>query len=194
MRAVVLDVPEQWLAERARLGIDRWDEVWEGVLHMVPPPTYFHQKLGSRLLAFLAAPLERRGILVQYETGVFRRTTDGREDYRQPDLVFLEADREAELARERGIEGGPLAVLEIRSPGDETYDKLGFWASLGVREVLVIEPDTRRAEVFQLAAGSYAAVVADEHGRIYASTIGVHFSTSDGPKLRVQLANETVEI
>lgn len=34
----MLEVPEGLLAERARLGHDRFDEMWEGVLHMVPPP------------------------------------------------------------------------------------------------------------------------------------------------------------
>ena len=39
MRAVMLDVPESLLDERRRLGLDVFDEVWEGVLHMVPPPS-----------------------------------------------------------------------------------------------------------------------------------------------------------
>jgi hypothetical protein len=35
----MLDVPGSLLDERRRLGLDVVDEVWEGVLHMVPPPS-----------------------------------------------------------------------------------------------------------------------------------------------------------
>lgn len=38
MRAVLLEVPEGMLAERCQLGLDGRDEVWDGVLYMVPPP------------------------------------------------------------------------------------------------------------------------------------------------------------
>jgi Uma2 family endonuclease len=40
-----------------------------------------------------------------------------------------------------GIRGGaPDAVIEIRSPDDETDEKLPFFAALGVAEVIVIDP------------------------------------------------------
>jgi len=35
----MLEAPEELLAERRRKGHDRFDEVWEGVLHMLPPPS-----------------------------------------------------------------------------------------------------------------------------------------------------------
>ena len=36
MKAVVLEVTKEELARRKLTGIDRWDEMWEGVLHMAP--------------------------------------------------------------------------------------------------------------------------------------------------------------
>jgi len=36
MKAVIAEVPEDILQQRKRTGADRWDEVWEGVLHMAP--------------------------------------------------------------------------------------------------------------------------------------------------------------
>ena len=45
----MLDVPESLLDERRRLGLDVFDEVWEGVLHMVPPPSGEHQRLELEL-------------------------------------------------------------------------------------------------------------------------------------------------
>ena len=124
-----------------------------------------------------------------YETGVYR----AKSDYRVPDLVFFPADR-TEIIGELGLVGAPLAVLEIRSPGDETGDKLDFWAALGVPEVLVIEPETRKVEVYRLAGPRYLATSAGEQGRIHAATIDVRLSTTEGPRLRVELAGETCEI
>jgi Uma2 family endonuclease len=46
-------------------------------------------------------------------------------------------------------------VVEIRSPGDETYDKLPFDAALGIDEVLMIDPDERRVHVLALRGDGY---------------------------------------
>ena len=37
------------LEDRRKRGADRWDEMWDGVLHMVPPPGSAHQSLTSFL-------------------------------------------------------------------------------------------------------------------------------------------------
>ena len=43
MTMVLADPDPDWLAERSSRGIDRWDEVWDGVLHVPPTPSTFHQ-------------------------------------------------------------------------------------------------------------------------------------------------------
>jgi hypothetical protein len=47
MRVVMLDAPQELLDERRRLGQDVRDELWDGVVHMVPPPCDAHQEFGS---------------------------------------------------------------------------------------------------------------------------------------------------
>ncbi len=42
MKAVALEVSDEELAWRRRTGIDRYDEMWEGVLYMAPAPAYEH--------------------------------------------------------------------------------------------------------------------------------------------------------
>jgi Uma2 family endonuclease len=37
-------------------------------------------------------------------------------------------------------------IVEIVSPGDETYAKLGFYFAHGVREVLIVDPDRATVE------------------------------------------------
>ncbi len=62
MRTLVLEpvpVEVQALIERRRrLGQDRCDEMWEGVLHMNPAPSYEHQRI-SQQRAELIGPLAR---------------------------------------------------------------------------------------------------------------------------------------
>ncbi len=192
MHAVVRQVPEEWLAERARLGHDRWDEIWDGVLHLPPPPSFAHQSLGTDLLLFVGSRLLHRGIRVVYETGVYRPGS-ARLDYRVPDMSFIPIDPPVGLVSQRGIEGGALAVLELLSPDDETYDKLLFYASLGIREVIVIDPASRAGEVYRLAGTSYVAVSADDRGRLHAATLDVRFSTAGG-KLHVECDGDHADL
>jgi Uma2 family endonuclease len=178
MKAVVLEVDPALLEERRRLGIDRWDEMWEGVLHMVPPPSDRHQHVGTELLLVLGPLAKQRGLVVRYETGVFRAGTDN--DYRVPDLVFAEPARRAE----RGIEGGAELVVEIRSPGDESYAKLSWYAALGVREMLVVDPATMAAELFRGVESVVTPVTVGSDGVLTSDVLGTGFATVDD-RLRV---------
>jgi Uma2 family endonuclease len=95
-----------------------------------------------RLIRVLAPLAEGRDLLARFETGLFRPGVDT--DYRVPDQVYAPPD----LRSQRGIEGAASLVVEILSPGDESYAKLDWYASVGVGEVLVIDPDTRQVELF----------------------------------------------
>jgi Uma2 family endonuclease len=184
MRAVMLQVPESLLAERRRLGADRWDEMWDGVLHMVPSPSGWHQSLGSELHLVLAPVAKTRGLRALYETAVH---TPGRidRDYRQPDLVFFKP----EAFHDRGVVGAPELVVEILSPDDESYDKLPWYAALGTREVLIVDPITRAVDLFVLRDGK---LVRAETAR--SEVLDATFARIDGPRLRVSIAGVTTEI
>ncbi len=138
----MLEVPQALLDERRAKGLDKSDEMWEGELHMVPPPSERHQDVAWRLVRVLGPIAEARGLVVRYETGVFRPGVTN--DWRVPDQVYARP----ELRSERGIEGRAELIVEILSPNDETYQKLDWYASVGVAEVLVVDPDTRRVELY----------------------------------------------
>jgi Uma2 family endonuclease len=46
-------------------------------------------------------------------------------------------------------------VIEIVSPGDESRQKLSFFASHGVDEVLIVDPTDRTVSWFVLTGGEY---------------------------------------
>jgi Uma2 family endonuclease len=164
----MLEVDPKLLAERARLGLDGRDEMWDGELHMVPPASGTHQRFGTELTRVLGTLADAHGLLVSYETGLFR-TED---DYRVPDLAVYRPDQ----ASERGAEGAEL-VVEIRSPGDESMVKLPWYLARGCREVLIIDRDTLTADLY------------GTDGRLEparSEVLGCTFTTVDGPAVQVE--------
>jgi Uma2 family endonuclease len=173
MKALMLEVDPALLEQRHRSGLDRWDEMWEGVLHMVPAPSYEHQDLLDGLIAFLRPLVKRRqrGIVVS-GINIFGESSKG-DDYRIPDLTFVARGRES-IVKSDGVRGGgPDAVFEVRSPQDESYEKLPFFAKLGVREIVIIHRDTKRPEVHRLAGAGYALAAADADGWLVVESLRV---------------------
>ncbi len=188
MKAVVVEVPEALVEERRRTGADRCDELWEGELHMVQLPSGLHQRLGTALAMVLNPLAEGRGLVGSYETGLYRPGTDL--DYRVPDQVYARP----ELATERGVDGPAEVVVELLSPGDETYEKLGFYADLGVGEVIVLDPAERRVELFVLRGGRHVLVEANAEGRVRSPALGAAFSCAPGPRLAITWEGGTAEV
>lgn len=145
---------------------------------MSPAPAYEHQRIVAELLAFLVPLFKRtsRGVVVP-QINVFRAD----DDYRIPDLSFVAAGRQEVLAEE-GARGGPDAVVEVRSPGDETYDKFPFYAALGVREVLIIPRDLKKPELHRLTGTQYQIVAPDPDGMLPSRTMAVRFGHEPAPK------------
>jgi Uma2 family endonuclease len=188
MRAVVLEVPEALIEERRRTGAECWDELWDGELHIAPPPSGLHQRVGMELAMVLNPLAKARGLVGSYETGLFRPGTDL--DYRVPDQVYARP----ELATERGVDGPAELVVELISPGDETYAKLGFYADLGVGEVLVVHPEERRVELFVARGREVVLVQADDTGRVRSDALGTTFASAPGPLLSVSWEGGSAEV
>jgi Uma2 family endonuclease len=184
MRALMLEVPEHLLQERHRLGHDRRDEMWEGVLHMVPQPLSHHQRGGALLLNALLPAATARDLWAAYETSVFRPGV-GDSDYRVPDLVVARP----EFVSERGIEGRAELVVEIVSPGDESRDKLPFYAEVGCQEVLLVDRDTLELEL-------HVRGEARPHGDgpVQLESVGVRIERVEGPALLVTWGDTRTEI
>jgi Uma2 family endonuclease len=148
MPTLVMDPPprefETLLERRRRLGQDRNDEMWEGVLHMTPAPLRRHARLQVQITVLLdplanAAGLEAVG---EFNVGVA-------DDYRIPDCGLLVPGPDALYLPTAAL------VVEILSPGDETMQKLPFYAAHGVQEFVIVDPQQRKADWLGLSGGDY---------------------------------------
>ncbi len=183
VRVVFLEAPEHLLAERERLGLDGRDEMWEGELHMVPPPSFGHQRREARLLRALGPVADEAGLEVVAEAGLYQGSTS----WRVPDLVVLRPEQ----ATHRGVEGGAVLVVEIRSPGDETDTKSPFYAQFGVEELLIVERDSAAVTLLRPTDGEFRPVPPDEDGWVRCA-LGVALRRADGSVLEVRLPDGTI--
>ena len=190
MRAVILQMPEHWIAERRMTGEDRRDECWDGVLHVSPQPTTSHQGLGMALLDALKALADARGWRRFYEISVFDPDPARQKNWRVPDVSLVAPEH----FTERGIEARAELVIEILSPHDESRDKFDYYARCGIPEVWLVDPHTRVPEVYVLAGASYITVQPDATGALAAPSLGLALSAVAGPKLRITSPAGTVEI
>jgi len=154
MRTVLLEPPAEvraWLARRRELGQDLYDEVWEGEYHVAPAPHPAHPAHGDLddQLALLLGPRARHAGL----RGSGPLNVGEPDDYRVPDRAYLRARPTTAFVPTAAL------VVEIVSPGDETWAKPGFYFAHGVEELLVIDPVRRSVDL--LCRGPSALVPAE---------------------------------
>ncbi len=183
MRAVFVEVPPEVLLERRRHGLDLFDEMWEGELHMTPMPSWYHQGISKKLATYFELHWEELGEgLCCPNVGVkFPGTADEEvagekvpRNYRGPDLVFLKTGHE-DRVQGGWVVGPPDAVLEIRSPGDETYEKLPFYFALGIPEVIIVHRDSRAVELHERRPDAYERVPVETDGSVSSRVLTTSF-------------------
>jgi len=139
---------EAFLQRRRRLELDRKDEVWEGVYHVVPAPSGEHATVAARVLEMLG-PLARAAGLTHSTDFNLGESMD---DFRVPDGGLHRSPP-------HGVWHPTAAlVVEILSPGDETREKLPFYAAHDVDEILIVDPDARTVEWLTLTASGYEPI------------------------------------
>jgi Uma2 family endonuclease len=188
MKGVFNEVPNFILEWRRETGADRFDEMWEGVLHMNPPPDDELQELEWSLETWLRFNWRTPDRKVYHQFGVSpdEKWTD---NYRVPDLVLITADR-VHLHKGTHFQGGPAVVVEIRSPGDETFKKFDFYASLDISEIWVIDRSTKEPQLFRLVGETYKQQAAEETGWILSQAVGIELRHESGNRLGIRLAGD----
>jgi Uma2 family endonuclease len=159
MRTLVLDpLPsqlEELLEQRRRTGVDKHDEVWEGVYHVIPGPDIAHALVAQQLAVLLDAPARANGLVVstEFNLGV------SKDNYRVPDLGV---HRDPQLTV--WVPTAAIAV-EVLSPDDDTWKKLPFYARHRVDELLIVDPADRSVTWLGLHGGEYRPI---EHSGVLA--------------------------
>jgi Uma2 family endonuclease len=152
MRTLILDPPtsglDELLERRRRSGLNRLDEVWEGVLHMVPAPNHGHASVETQLMRLLGPYADAAGLELIGQSNL----GEGEHDFRVPDSSL----------HRPGVHGTwhPTAalVVEIVSPGDESWEKLPFYAAHDVDEVLIVDPQEHTVSWLALQDGEYRPI------------------------------------
>lgn len=189
MKGVMPSIPPHVLEERKLTGANQYDEMWAGVLHMPPSPTRMHQDIEGTVEAWLRwywVPLHGAKVFHQINVASLGGWP---KNYRIPDLVLLSPERFA-IDRDEYFEGAPDVVVEIHSPGDETYDKFSFYAELGVPEIWVIHRDSCTPEVHRLTRGRYKEQPAGRNGWIKSKQTGIELAHGLDNKLAIRLASD----
>ena len=184
VRVVFLEAPEQLLAERRRLGLDGRDEMWEGELHMVPPPSFGHQEREAAITAALVPIARSLGLRVATEAGLYAAS----DSWRVPELVVARSEHVVH----RGVEGGAVLAVEIRSPGDETDAKVPFYATFGVEELLIVDRDSAAVDLRRNVDGELVTAPPDDAGWVTCS-LGVAFRQAPEGVLEVRLPDGRIE-
>lgn len=138
------------LKERRRVsGLDRLDEVWEGVLHMVPAPNYAHARLTQQLaeiLGSLARDADLEAAMGEFNLG------DSIDDFRVPDGGLHRPGTSGVWLHTAAL------IVEIVSPGDETWQKLPFYAAHEVDEMLILDPEEHAVHWLGLDGNEYRPI------------------------------------
>jgi Putative restriction endonuclease len=152
MRTLVLDPSppqlEALLEQRRRTGVDKHDEVWEGVYHMIPGPDIAHALVAQQLAVLLDAPAHANGLVVSTEFNL----GSNKDNYRVPDLGVHHNPQLAVWM--------PTAVIavEVLSADDDTWKKLPFYARHEVDELLIVDPANRSVTWLGLHEGEYRPI------------------------------------
>jgi Uma2 family endonuclease len=189
MRALLLEPDPAWLEQRRQRGIDRHDEVWDGVLHVVPSPTPAHQEFELELAVVLRPIVRALGLKVFIELDILD-AAKGDDDYRQPDVVVVDPQ---DLSG-RAIAGHAELVAEILSPRDQSREKFAFYARCRIGELWIVDPTTRDIEVYLLRDGAYERVTPCPDGTLEAPRLSLRLQTVDGPRLRIIWADGSAQI
>ena len=161
---------ETLIRRRQALGLDTFDEVWEGEYHVAPPAHPAHGYVDHALAVLLDRYAKAAGLV---GTGPFNLGAPA--DYRVPDHGYHRG-----LPQEVWVPSAAV-VVEVVSPDDETFAKFDFYAAHGVDELVVADPRERLVRCFRRDGLGYVEV---EGSDLLSVTADVLTRGIDWPKSR----------
>jgi Uma2 family endonuclease len=147
-RVLDLNLEERLIAERRALGLDKYDEVWDGVYIMAPWPNDEHQEIAAFLTRVLYEMIQENGLgKVRQGINLTDQPEDWTNNFRVPDVVvFLNAGNG--VCHDNFWTGAPDFAVEIVSEGEDPEAKFEFYGGLGTRELLLMHRDPWKLELY----------------------------------------------
>jgi Uma2 family endonuclease len=132
-------------------------EIIGGNLYMSPAPRPKHQEIIISLIVIL------HGYLNKHQSGkLYHAPIDlllpGIAQPVQPDILVISSDR-LDMIKETNIEGTPVLIMEVLSPGNPQHDKdtkFHAYAQAGVKEYWLVNGAAQVVDVFVLRGQAYA--------------------------------------
>lgn len=193
-KVMILDplLARNLIIERQQKGIDKYDEIWEGVYVMPAAPSNPHQDLVGEFNDIFRQVVvhEKRG-RVQPGANVSDRREGWEHNHRAPDVVVV-LDTGIAVDCMTHWFGGPDFIVEIESRGQGTEEKIPFYGKVRVTELLIVERDTRHLRLYRHNGETLALVGQSDAGNpawLQSSVLPLAFrwkSTKDGPRTEVK--------
>jgi Uma2 family endonuclease len=133
-------------------------EVVNGVLYISPSPNVWHQNIAGEIFAYL-----RDFVRINRLGRAFIAPLDvelSRGNVVQPD-VFVLLNKHLNRITKSRIIGAPDLIVEVASPSTARHDlhaKLDAYASTGVPEYWVVNPEAQTVELLVLEHGTYISL------------------------------------
>jgi Uma2 family endonuclease len=137
-------------------------EIIGGELFVSPSPGIPHQRVALHMAVEIEAFIRRKDLGEVFVAPVDVKLTE--HDIVVPDLVFVSRER-ASIIRDRAIEGAPDLLVEILSPSSKGRDRVrksALYATSGVREYWIVDPDRSTVETYRLNEGRYQRIAGPE--------------------------------
>jgi Uma2 family endonuclease len=155
-------------------------EVVDGDLLVTPSPSTVHQRVSKRIQHALMVQVEQAGKGVVFDAPIDVLFSPTR--VVQPDLLVVMNPRQG-IITERAVEGAPDIVVEILSPSSRSADlhsKRTLYASEGVREYWIVDPEAHAVEVLELAPEGYRTRVQCKPGdRIDSGVVRIELAVDE---------------
>lgn len=144
-------------------------EILNGMAKAVPAADTKHQRIATKLTAFLHNTLERRnrGIVMGAPSNVMLSSRD----IVKPDIFFIRKNREGILG-EQIILGPPDLIVEITSDNSwerDMHEKRKIYSDAGIQEYWIVDPESETVEQLVWCELGYIAIVTDQKCKVLSS-------------------------
>jgi Uma2 family endonuclease len=133
---------------------------------MSPEANLEHQDMAGEFTAIFNDVVKKPGLgRVQPGANVSDRRTNWKRNYRVPDVVVV-LQGGCAVDCDTHWFGGPDFLIEIESPDDDIQKKLPFYSKIRVRELLIVDRDTRALRLFRLTGDTMLLVGQSGPGKL----------------------------